>query len=50
MLAAIEANTWNGDRDGWNDALSGKQWQPVTTDHRQCTNRQCAYFKDCSYF
>lgn len=50
MADDYDANRWDGDRDSWPEALAVKEWQAVTTDHRQCTNRQCAYFKECSYF
>lgn len=50
MLKAIASQEWNGDRDSWDTAVSNADWQRITTDHRQCTNRQCAHFKDCSYF
>lgn len=50
MLVSVDEGRWDGDRDSWPDSLTSSQWIPVTTDHRQCTNRQCAYFKECSYF
>lgn len=41
---------WDGDRDSWDTELAFEQWQPVTTDHRQCTNRRCSYFSSCCFF
>lgn len=44
------AGQWDGDRDSWSRELSQEEWQPVTTDHRQCTNRRCSYFSSCCFF
>ncbi len=44
------SGTWDGDRDNWDDELDSEQWQPLTTDHRQCTNRRCSHFSGCSFF
>ncbi len=44
------AGSWDGDRDNWKQMIHFDDWAPVTTDHRQCTNRQCANFRECSYF
>lgn len=41
---------WDGDRDNWSSELSHEEWSPVTTDHRQCTNRRCSFFSSCCFF
>lgn len=50
LVTAYDNKEWNGDRDSWETALNDREWLPITTDHRQCTKRQCRYFKDCGYF
>lgn len=50
LLDAVSSGDWDGDRDTWEAMLDIADWSPVTTDHRQCTNRQCSYFRECSYF
>jgi len=50
MADAYDKQHWNGERDSWQGALIDQVWQPITTDHRQCTKRQCSYFKACCYF
>ncbi len=44
------SGTWDGDRDSWSTELTFDEWSPVTTDHRQCTNRRCSYFSSCCFF
>ncbi|MEC7816904.1 MAG: ATP-dependent DNA helicase DinG [Pseudomonadota bacterium] len=50
MLAQYGARTWDGDRDHWPEQIPDETWRQVTTDHRQCTNRHCAYFDSCAFF
>ncbi len=50
MHNQFEEGEWDGDRDNWSDVIPYQQWQRVTTDHSQCTNRRCSHFADCSYF
>lgn len=50
LEAQFREGEWDGDRDNWSDMIPYKQWQPVTTDHSQCTNRRCTHFAECSYF
>ncbi len=50
MEEALAANRWNGERDTWPEGLSQAEWQPVTTDHRQCAGRRCANVSSCSFF
>jgi len=50
MLAAYGSRQWDGDRDHWPEQVPDEVWRQVTTDHRQCTNRHCAYFDSCAFF
>jgi ATP-dependent DNA helicase DinG len=50
MLANYGSREWDGDRDHWPEQIPDDIWRQVTTDHRQCTNRHCAYFDSCAFF
>jgi ATP-dependent DNA helicase DinG len=50
MVDALSSNKWNGERDTWPGALEQSEWQPITTDHRQCTGRRCSNVSSCSFF
>lgn len=50
MLASYGSREWDGDRDHWPEQIPDDVWRQVTTDHRQCTNRHCAYFDSCAFF
>ncbi|PPK52692.1 ATP-dependent DNA helicase DinG [Marinobacter persicus] len=50
MLASYGSREWDGDRDHWPEQIPDETWRQVTTDHRQCTNRHCAYFDSCAFF
>ncbi|KPQ30201.1 MAG: ATP-dependent DNA helicase DinG [Marinobacter excellens HL-55] len=50
MLATYGSRDWDGDRDHWPEQIPDDVWRQVTTDHRQCTNRHCAYFDSCAFF
>lgn len=50
MLANYGSREWDGDRDHWPEQILDDIWRQVTTDHRQCTNRHCAYFDSCAFF
>src|SRR5690554_7512512 len=50
MLASYGSRKWDGDKDHWPEQIPDDIWRQVTTDHRQCTNRHCAYFDSCAFF
>lgn len=50
MLGRYGSQAWDGDRDHWPSQIPDDIWRQVTTDHRQCTNRHCAYFDSCAFF
>lgn len=50
MLESFSDGSWNGELDSWRDGVDEIAWQAVTTDHRGCSNRRCAYFSQCPFF
>src|SRR5690606_27297855 len=46
----LSLGQWDGDRDNWPRELPVQDWQPVTTDHRQCTGRRCSFVRQCAFF
>lgn len=50
MMEALAHDRWDGDRDSWANELNAEDWQPVTTDHRQCTGRKCSFVRQCAFF
>ncbi|WP_210395449.1 ATP-dependent DNA helicase DinG [Motiliproteus sediminis] len=50
LADAYVGGRWDGDRDSWRDEIAQENWQLLTTDHRQCSNRRCAHFSGCCFF
>jgi ATP-dependent DNA helicase DinG len=50
MMEKLATGKWDGDRDSWQDEIQPAPWQRVTTDHRQCTGRQCSHVRSCAFF
>ena len=50
MVEALAAGEWDGDRDRWPTEIEQNVWQPVTTNHRECTGRRCSNVGQCSFF
>lgn len=50
LMNEFAAGRWDGDRDSLSDALQEDEWQPLTSDHLQCTNRRCPNFSMCPFF
>ena len=50
MVDALAAGKWDGDRDRWPTEIEPNVWQPVTTNHRECTGRRCSNVGQCSFF
>lgn len=50
MDEALKAGTWDGDKDNWEGIIREQDWSRMTTDHQQCTNRNCANFSACPFF
>ncbi len=47
MLAELDKNNWDGDRDNWPTELAPGTWQRVSTDNVQCTGKQCTHYENC---
>ncbi|ADZ91490.1 ATP-dependent DNA helicase DinG [Marinomonas mediterranea] len=50
MDEALKNSDWDGDKDNWEGILRDQDWRRLTTDHQQCTNRNCANFSACPFF
>ncbi|MEO9275346.1 ATP-dependent DNA helicase DinG [Marinomonas sp. 5E14-1] len=50
MDAALEKGSWDGDKDNWEGVIREQDWRRLTTDHQQCTNRNCANYSVCPFF
>lgn len=50
MVQQLLQGDWSGDRDDWESEIDDSIWQHLTSDHAQCTNRQCSHFDNCVYF
>lgn len=50
MIQKLAGNQWDGDRDSWKEEIPQEQWARVTTDHRQCTGRNCSHVRNCAFF
>lgn len=50
MASTLASASWDGDRDSWPRHIDTADWYKVTTDHRQCTGRRCAYIAQCPFF
>ncbi|GAB3475631.1 ATP-dependent DNA helicase DinG [Marinomonas epiphytica] len=50
MDDAIRDGVWDGDKDNWEGVIREQDWRRLTTDHQQCTNRNCANFSVCPFF
>lgn len=50
MLNKLSAGQWQGDRDNWDEEITDEEWQLLSTDHSQCTNRLCTNFSQCPFF
>jgi len=50
MLKALGKGSWDGDRDSWPDEVDHSAWRRISTDHVQCTGRQCAHYDNCYFY
>lgn len=50
MDAALQKGDWDGDKDNWTGIVRDQDWRRLTTDHQQCTNRNCANYSACPFF
>ncbi|MCB1692775.1 MAG: ATP-dependent DNA helicase DinG [Pseudomonadales bacterium] len=50
MLKELGRGNWNGERDAWSEEVDDRAWFRVSTDHVQCTGRQCSHFRNCCFY
>ncbi|REG85800.1 ATP-dependent DNA helicase DinG [Marinomonas pollencensis] len=50
MDVALSKGEWDGDKDNWEGIIRDQDWRRLTTDHQQCTNRNCANYSACPFF
>ncbi len=50
MLDKLSRGEWDGDRDTWLDNIDNGAWNPVTSDHVQCTGHKCANHGSCYFY
>lgn len=50
MDDSLRVGRWDGDKDNWEGVVREQDWRRITTDHQQCTNRNCANFSACPFY
>jgi len=50
MLTALGKGEWDGERDSWPEEVNHATWAKVSTDHAQCTHRQCSHYENCYFY
>ena len=50
MIDQLSRGNWDGDRDNWPDEIDPLAWSRVSTDHAQCTQRQCSHYDNCYFY
>lgn len=50
MLSAVGAASWDGDRDGWPQAVEQRTWSAISTDHFQCSAGRCPFVAQCPFY
>ena len=50
MVSQLGRGEWDGDRDNWQTEIEYAAWNPVSTDHVQCTGRQCSHYENCFFY
>ncbi|MBT5198039.1 MAG: DEAD/DEAH box helicase, partial [Gammaproteobacteria bacterium] len=50
MLTALGKGEWDGERDSWPEEVNHATWARVSTDHAQCTHRQCSHYENCYFY
>lgn len=50
LMDSYAAGQWDGDRDALADEVDDAIWQPLTSDHMQCSNRRCLNFSACPFY
>jgi ATP-dependent DNA helicase DinG len=50
MVQSLGRGEWDGDRDNWKTELDFSAWNPISTDHVQCSGRQCSHYENCFFY
>jgi len=50
MLVKLGRGDWDGDKDNWGEEIEYSAWSQVSTDHVQCTGRQCSHYENCFFY
>lgn len=50
LLDAAARGQWDGDRDGWKESITDRNWYRVSTDYVQCTGRKCMNYSNCFFY
>ncbi len=50
MGEALEAGSWDGDRDAWPETVPEHNWRALTVDRKQCAGHRCRKFSRCCFF
>ncbi|MBD3646350.1 MAG: ATP-dependent DNA helicase DinG, partial [Pseudomonadales bacterium] len=50
MLKSLGRGEWDGDRDSWPSEVEHAAWNRISTDHVQCTGKQCAHYDNCYFY
>jgi len=50
MIDRLGKGEWDGDKDNWPEELDNSAWSRVSTDHAQCTQRQCSHYDNCYFY
>lgn len=50
MVESLGRGDWDGDRDNWQEEIEHPAWARVSTDHVQCTGRQCSNYGNCFFY
>lgn len=50
MLSSLGQGNWDGERDSWPKELEHSTWSRISTDHTQCTQRQCSHYENCYFY
>lgn len=50
MMTRLGRGDWDGERDSWPEAIEDRAWFNVSTDHVQCTGRQCSHYHNCYFY
>lgn len=50
MLKSLGKGEWDGDRDNWPSEIDYSTWNRISTDHVQCTGKQCAHYDNCYFY